>query len=348
MNILGKKQFVSFLAGITIFGFFTLALPNAGAENSLPQSKMFDLSATASEVIRDAKLHNGTVMQSFAFDNVNEHIYVVQLMAGGQQLPGEEGPVSGANRDKAGDLTLTKLDLSGKELGYMFLKGFGHGVQIGVETVGGNAYIWMETDSVTEGSSGWGTQLSRFRFENEKILTPDSPELEKHRLIKGADRTTVNIDQAHGLLTMRYRKDGEFRFAVFPLEQVKRERYEPIADVKQPSVGTFQGFASYGSYLYLLEGNSFGSNGSTAPTGNTYITAVDLETGEVVDKQLMTAGDDLTFREPEGMAIRIPDRKHPKKAELCFGFASSFTPLRLSNIFALDELIPEPAVNLSE
>jgi hypothetical protein len=204
--------------------------------------------------------------------------------------------------------------------------------------------LWTETDSVTEGSSGWGTQLARFPFESGKILTPDSDELEKHRLIEGVDRTTVNIDQANGLLTMRYRQDGAFRFGVYELEKVTRKQYAPIADVAQPSMGTFQGFASYGGYLYLLEGNSYGSSGSVEPTGNTYITAVNLNTGDVADKQLIIAGDDLTFREPEGMAVRIPDPKHPQRAELCFGFASSFTPLRLANVFSFDRLLPEQAI----
>lgn len=230
----------------------------------------------------------------------------------------------------------------------MFLKGFGHGVQIGVETVGDTAYLWTETDSVAEGSDGWGTQIARFRFENEKILTPTSPELEKHRLVEGADRTTVNIDAAHGLLTMRYRKDGVFRFGVYALEEVKRHRYTPVADVPQPAMGTFQGFASYGGYLYLLEGNAYGSNGSVAPTGNTYITAVDLNTGEVVDKQLILAGDTLSFREPEGLAIRLPKINNSHKAELCIGFASNFTPARLANIYSLDRLLPVEAHRLTE
>jgi hypothetical protein len=214
---------------------------------------MFDLSEPATELIRGKALHNGTVLQSFTFDNVNQYIYVVQLMAGEQQLPGESAPVSGANRDKNGDLNLTQLDLAGNKLGHMFLKGFGHGVQIGVETVGETSYLWTETDSVTEGSSGWGTQLARFPFEDGKVLTPSSLELQKHRLIEGVDRTTVNIDPANGLLTMRYRKDGAFRFGVYELEQVNRREYVPITDVPQPGCGKFQGFASYGGYLYLLE-----------------------------------------------------------------------------------------------
>jgi hypothetical protein len=239
---------------------------------------------------------------------------------------------------------LTKLDLAGNKLGYMYLKGFGHGVQIGVETEGDTAYVWTETDSVAEGSSGWGTQIARFKFEDGKILTPDSAELEKYRLIDGADRTTVNIDAANGLLTMRYRKDGVFHFALFNLADVKQHRFTPVADVPQPAMGTFQGFASYGGYLYLLEGNAYGSNGSTAPAGNTYITVVDVNTGEVTDKQLVSAGESLTYREPEGLAVRIPDMKHPQKAELALGFASNFTPNRLANVYFYDRLLPAVAI----
>jgi len=333
-----------FVRGAGILLAICLAIPaGVSAERDVLASKMFVLSEPAKPLFLEARLHNNTVQQSFAFDHANGHVYVVQLMAGGQQLPGEAAPVPGATRALNGDLTLTKLDLAGNELGHMFLKGFGHGVQIGVESDGETAYLWTETDSVAEGRDGWGTQLTRFPFENGAILTPDSPSLEKHRLVDGADRTTVNIDAAHGLLTMRYRKDGAFRFGVYELEAVKRGVYEPVADVAQPSMGTFQGFASYGGYLYLLEGNAYGSNGSTAPTGNTFITAVDLNTGNVVDKELIDAGTDLRFREPEGMSVWLPDPSKPQKAQLAFGFATTVSPTnsaKLANIFTVDRLLP--------
>jgi hypothetical protein len=336
------------LGAITALSCMLIVPGVTSAKSSVLDSKMFDLSAPATEYARDARLHNGTVLQSFAFDNVRQNVYTVQLMAGGIMLPGETAAVSGANRDKNGDLALTELDSNGNEVGYMYLKGFGHGVQIGVEMVGDTPYLWTETDSVTEGSSGWGTQLARFAFENGKVLTPASPELEKFQLIEGADRTTVNIDGANNLLTMRYRKDGAFHFSVYELAGVKEHRYEPLADVEQPQLGTFQGFATYGGYLYLLDGNSFGSNGSTAPIGNTNITVVDWKTGEVVDKQLISAGNSLTFREPEGLGIRVPDLKHPQKAELGIGFASDFTPTRLANLYLYDRLLPAEAIQISQ
>ncbi|WP_068775871.1 hypothetical protein [Paenibacillus sp. FJAT-26967] len=342
--LFSRKNLARTVAGIAVLSLLPILPVQVTAVKSPLSSKMFVLSEPATELIREKALHNGTVMQSFAFDNVNQRIYVVQLMAGGQQLPGESSPVSGAERDLRGDLTLTQLDMAGNELGHMFLKGFGHGVQIGVESVGSNAYLWTETDSVTEGKSGWGSRIARFPFESGKVLTPDTAGIQKHELIEGADRTTVNLDSANGLLTMRYRKEGVFRFAVYDLEAVKRNEYAAIADVPQPSVGTFQGFASYGGYLYLLEGTSYGSAGSVAPTGNTYLTSVDLQTGRVVDKQLITAGSDLSFREPEGLAIRIPDPSHSQKAQLGIGFASNFTPTRLANIYVLDRLLPAQAI----
>lgn len=337
-----KRVFIKLIAGVLVLSLFLPA--SISAKQQVVSSKMFDVSVVGKELIRDKVLHNGTVQQSFAFDNVNQHIYVLQLMAGGQQLPGEEAPVSGANRALNGDLALTKLDLEGKILGHMFLKGFGHGVQMGVEADENGTYLWTETDSVAEGKDGWGTQLARFQFENGAIFTPDSPQLEKHRLIEGIDRTTVNIDPANGLLTMRYRQDGSFRFGVFNLEDVKQGNYVPVVDVAQPPMGTFQGFASYGEYLYLLEGNAYNGSSSVEPYGNTYITVVNLNTGDVVDRKLFVGGNDLTFREPEGLAIRVPDVKHPRKAQLSVGFASNFTPNRLANIYYIDELVPENSI----
>ena len=80
------------------------------------------------------------------------------------------------------------------------------------------------------------------------------------------------------------------------------------------------------------------------PTGNTYITVVNLNTGDVVEKQLIPTGADLSFREPEGLVVRIPDAKNPQKAELAIGFAPSFTPLALANVFTFDRLLPEQAI----
>jgi len=325
-------------------GAVAAALPVAASPAAADTSARFDLTAPGQPLFVTKPLHNKTVLQSIAFDNVNRHVYTVQLMAGGQQLAGEDAPVSGANRDLAGDLCLTKLDLDGTELGYMFLKGFGHGVQIGAEPVGSSAFLWTETDSISDdGLHGWGSHLARFRFENGAILTPDSAEVRRLELIPGADRTTCGLDPVLNRLVMRHRIAGTFRYALYDLDGVRCNQFSPIFEVDQPALTySFQGYASSGGYLYLLEGTSYGSSGSTAPVGNTYLTCVDWATGSVVARQLVTDGWDLPFREPEGMAIQVPDPGDPSRVRLAFGFASTTSPTdtaKLASVYYKDVLI---------
>ncbi|MEV6970297.1 hypothetical protein AB0M47_34840 [Hamadaea sp. NPDC051192] len=304
----------------------------------------FDLAAPGRPLFRTQRLHNKTVLQSFAFDNVNRHVYTVQLMAGGQQLADEAAPVSGANRDLAGDLCLTQLDLDGTELGYMFLKGFGHGVQIGAEPVGSSAFLWTETDAISDdGLHGWGSRLARFRFADGAIITPDSPEVRRIAPIPGADRTTCGIDPVLNRLVMRHRVAGTFRYALYDLDEARRNKFTPIFEVDQPALTySFQGYATSGAYLYLLEGTSYGSSGSTAPVGNTYLTCVEWASGTVVARQLVSDGTDLAFREPEGMAIQVPDPSDPAGVRLAFGFASTTSPTdtaKLASVYYKDVLI---------
>jgi Phage 5-bladed beta propeller receptor binding platform domain len=322
-------------AGMT--GAFALT----GAWTIPPAPSRFDLAAPGRPLFLRKPLHNKTVMQSLAFDNVNGHVYIVQLMAGGQQLPGEAAPVSGASRDRAGDLCLTKLDLDGNELGHMFLKGFGHGVQIGAEPVGSSAFLWTEVDSFPDdGASGWGTRLARFRFDDGAILTPEHEEVRRIQPIPGADRTTCGIDPAAGQLVMRHRIGGSFRYALYSLEAMRTNKFTPIASVAQPALTySFQGYASYGGYLYLLEGSSYGSATSQPPIGNTHLTCLDWATGAVVDRRLVLDGAELPFREPEGMAIQIPDAS---TVRLAFGFATTTSPTdtsKLANVYFKDVMI---------
>ncbi|NUT34602.1 MAG: Tat pathway signal sequence domain protein [Hamadaea sp.] len=330
-------------------GVAAAALPALPARAALPAAaasdpRRFDLSAPGTPLFLTKPLHNKTVLQSIAFDNVNGHVYTVQLMAGGQQLLGEAAPVSGANRDKAGDLCLTQLDLDGTERGHMFLKGFGHGVQIGAEPVGESAFLWTETDAIADdGLHGWGSRLARFRFQNGAILTPDSPEVRRLRPVPGADRTTCGIDPVQNRLVMRHRIAGTFRYALYDLDDLRANRFAPIVEVDQPSLTySFQGYAASGDYLYLLEGSSYGSAGSTAPVGNTHITCVEWATGSVVARQLVTDGSDLPFREPEGMAIQVPDAADPSRVRLAFGFATTTSPTdtaKLASVYYKDVLI---------
>lgn len=319
-----------------------VADPDPAVTAALPTSRRFDLTDSSDPLFREKAMRNGTVLQSFAFDNINRRIYVAQVLQGGVQLA-EPAPVSGAARNAAGDLCVTELDFAGNQLGQMYLLGFGHGVSIGAEPVGGTTYLWTEVDAVPVGDSARGTALARFPFVDRAVLTNRSP-MEKHRPVAGATNTTVSIDMAHNLLVTRYSLGGRMRVSVFDLPAVKAGTYTPLATIDQPAVVAaerpFQGYTSFGRYLYMLEGSAYGTYDSVeAEHGNTHLTTVDFATGDVVQRAWSQAGYSLSFREPEGMAVQLTDVNDLNSARLCFGFASRNAPNRLASIYYKDLLI---------
>ncbi len=317
------------------------AAPEPAARPGRPTRPPFDLSRPATALFRAKPLHNNTVLQSFAVDDRNQRLYTVQLMAGGQQLPGEPAPVKGAIRAADGDLCLTQLDLAGNETGHMFLKGFGHGVQIGVEPHGSGAYLWTEVASDNYGgTNGWGQHLGRFRFTDGAVLTAADPRIRQVALIPGTDHTTVSVNVREDRLLMRYAVAGVFHYALFRLSEVNRGGRTVLADIAQPALpGTFQGFTFSGGYLYLLTGDAYGAGGSVSPIGDTHISCVDFGTGGIIADALIGAGADLLFREPEGMAIAAhPHRPHTLR--LCWGFAStvsSTNTAKLASVYYQDQ-----------
>ncbi|UBU16578.1 phage baseplate protein [Nonomuraea gerenzanensis] len=310
-------------AGAAVAAATTLAPPQtaSAAATTLAPARAasaaegrFELTAPSTSLIWRKALYDETVMQSFAIDSAHGHLYTVQLK-------------NGAGSDAAGHLCLTKLDLSGTILGHMYLMGFGHGVQIGVEPSGSAAYLWTETDGVpnSEGSSR-GTRLCRFRFADGQTLTTSSAALTTYAPIAGATNTTCTIDPSTDRLVMRYRAGGSFRLAAFTLASVKAGAPQQVYDIAQPGgLGTFQGYAAYGDFVYLLTGDSYDIS---PPPGNTYLTCLDLRTGEQVQRARSVAGKSLDFREPEGMGIQLVSGA----PRLCLGLASEPGP-RLASIF---------------
>lgn len=294
----------------------------------------FRLTGAGTPLFTAAPLHDATVLQSFAFDDRRQDVYTVQLMAGGNQLPGEPAPVSGAERDAAGDLCLSRLALDGTLLGHMYLTGFGHGVQIGCQPDDDGARLWTEIEADNEGGkSGWGTRVGCFGFRDGHVLPAGHRSIRRFDPVAGADRTTVSTDVAHRRMIIRHRVDGAFRYAAFPLG---RPTGAPLFDVAQPQLpATFQGFASYGRYLYLLTGDH-DSETIPSPPGNTSVTTVDLTDGRVVEQTEITAVPELDYREPEGLAIRLSDPDDPTSARLCVGFASGVVGDRRATIVALE------------
>ncbi|MFG2357576.1 hypothetical protein [Streptomyces sp. NPDC048521] len=129
-------------------------------------------------------------------------------------------------------------------------------------------------------------------------------------------------------LAVRCRVSGAFRYRLHDLAAFRAGGRTTLADVARPAdlqpgyADTCQGFASYGSHLYLLAGSAYGKDGSVSPDGNTCLTSGDWNTGALVEQRLTKAGYTLLHREPEGMAIQVPGPNTPQAVCLCSGFAS--------------------------
>jgi hypothetical protein len=269
-------------------------------------------------------------MQSFTFDNANRRLFVAQVM-------------DGADAEDNGDLYINQLDFAGSLLGSMTLRGFGHGVSIGVEPVGSASYLWTEVDSV----NACGTRIARFRYAEGTTLQHDDQSLRKFTPV-GGDTMTCAVDPINERLAVRHRTGETFRIAVYDLAAAATGDFtHPLADIAQPTdLGTFQGYTIYSDYLYLLEGDAYsgtnpppGDCGSATIAGNSRMTSVHLNTRQVQQHRVPTkAACTLSYREPEGMAIY---RTTAGETRLFFGFASGESVARRCNILYKNALKPK-------
>lgn len=320
------------VAGLATAGWASTATTSASAVEA---DDVFDLTAPAVSYIREKYLYNETILQSFAFDDTNKCLFAVQLMQGGVQLPDEPAPVSGTERATHGDMCLTKLSLTGTQLGHMYLRGFGHGASIGVEPSGSTSYIWTEADANQE-FTGYGMAVARFAYVNGRVLDSDDSAVDKLYVAPGSTSNRPSVDMRHGRLLVQYMLDeNEYRYRVLDLEQAKRGDVLPLYDIPRVGIAdteTPQGVALLGDYLYQMTGTHYtDENGDNPPSkhGNTYLTAVHVPTSTVVQRSRSEAAYSLDYREPEGLAIELgvsPPR-------LCMGFASGATGDRKYTIY---------------
>lgn len=279
-------------------------------------TKQFDLTKPSYDLFRSKTLHDNTVQQGFAFDSVNKRLFVSQLRDG--------------TKDTSGDLCITELDFSGKQLGYMYLTGFGHGVSFGAQAEGSSTYLWTETDV---DSGGYGQKLGRFKFVTGTTLSKTSSALKVLQPVAAATQHTCAIDPVTNRLIVRYQLSDGKHIAVYDLAAATKGDFsKPLATFRQPAFKsaspTFQGYTAYGEYLYVLTGTSYTASGNKV---NSQITSINLNTGAVSEGPILTsAGSTLSYREPEGLAIYKTDAG---QIRLFLGFASGVVGDRRSNIF---------------
>lgn len=321
-KMLSSLSWKSFLKpahlGVTIFALCS-NLQTVSAD--LPSSKRFDLSTPSYDLFRNKVLKDSTVQQGFAFDNTNRRLFVAQRGDGSSET--------------SGDLCITQLDFDGNYVGHMYLTGFGHGVSFGAQAEGSSTYLWTEVEA---NSNGYGTKLARFKFTSGSKLSSSSSSLKKFQPIAAATEHTCAIDPVNNRLIVRYNLSGK-HIAVFDLTKATSGDFtSPLANFKHPPVNTksdtFQGYAAYGQYIYLLTGNSYDTSGGVV---NSEITSVNINTGAVVQGSTLTkAGSTLEFREPEGSAIY---KTVGGEVRLFLGFASGKGGDRRSNLFYKNVLI---------
>jgi hypothetical protein len=312
--------------------------PPVSAAGGVPVTGRFDLGSAPRPLLAGQWLHDRRhVPQSFAFDEAAGFVYVLQV---------EGANAAGTFREHAarGDLVLTKLKRdNGAIAGHMILRGFGHGVSLGVEPAGdGTVQLWTEVDSQPNDEGvGRGTRLGRFPFVDDTILDTKSPAIRKFDLVPGARVCTPSLDAIHGLLALRYTTAGGSRVALYDLAAVKAGRTTPLRDIDFAfPFGVLQGWCTFGSYLYILAGEPYSV--SNPPPGNATLWCLDWNNGAVVERHPSTAFTGLEYREPEGLAIQIVDGV----PRLCLGFGSAVSATdarRQFNVAYLSDFLPSPA-----
>lgn len=268
-----------------------------------------------------ATLKEPTVLQSFAFDEANGHLYVLQVTAHGHA---------------AGDLCLNQLDLGGKRLGHMYLRRFGHGVSMGVQRDArdGSTWIWTEADA----ERGFGQGVTRFHFRNGAVRT--HAQVAVRHPVADSVNNQPSVCMTSRRIAVRYRdRHNRPRYRVWDLDAFVARRYDdPVADVAQtgahpdPAI-PFQGYALHGDVIYQIAGSAYDARTNPAAgRGNAYLSSLSVATGELLQQTRTVAGHQLSHREPEGVAVRGGSR--PK---VYFGLASGELGARRFSIVVKDD-----------
>jgi len=303
------------LAVAAAVGSVPLVAPSAWADAE--DSPRFNVPGSGDHPVDQKSLHANWVMQSFGYDNVNQHIYFLQH------------DVDNTQEKHNGDLWVTKTDTAGNQLGAMALHNFGHGVSIGVEPYGGSVYLWTEWQVGTK--STFGTKVGRFKFVDGATLERGDASIQDRTPSIGD--TMINpqpaIDPWADRLLVRYRVSStEVRIVGFSMADARAGRVSTAyrkfeRRVPERADGLdFQGYTALGRYAYLLYGK-------VSPTS--FITTIDLnDTGQSVVEDFETsAGTSLPGREPQGMAIWLA----PTGSRLAFGFHSNTDGNRHATVF---------------
>lgn len=262
----------------------------------LPASTPLGL-RTPRRVASRLRLGTVTVAQSFAVDPSTGFAYVAQVSVGGE---------------RAGHLTISRLDLgSGRVTAKMWLRGFGHGVAIGVEPNPAShldphgCWLWVECGPVqTVDGSARGTRIARLAFVPGRTVTCAKGRF-TGRTSKGValspqvtvlkppgPRCTPSVDG--DTLGLRWWNGHHYLWAAYSLDAARQGHLEPLSSpVPLQSSALFQGWCLHGSHAYCLLGKA----GQPAT-----VAVLDLLTGDTAPPH-STGVHESGYTEPEGIAV---------------------------------------------
>lgn len=261
----------------------------------LPATTPLSLSGPT-KVHSKLRLASVTVAQSFAYDPTTEQAYVAQVSVGGE---------------RAGHLTISRVDwATGKVTGVMRLRGFGHGVAIGVEPNPESklsprgAWLWVECGPIVRvNGSARGTRIARLAFVPGRTVTCSKGRFTAKNaagskvtpavtiLDPPGSRCTPSVDGE--TLGLRWWFKGGYRWAAYDLEAAKRGRVKPLTTAQPLDAdGLFQGWCLHGSQAYCLLGKA----GQPAT-----VAVLNLLTGDTAVHS--TGVHESGYSEPEGIAV---------------------------------------------
>ncbi|MEU9063491.1 signaling protein [Streptomyces sp. NPDC048430] len=291
----------------------------------------FDVDA-ASELLAPTPLHDITGPQSIAFDE-RGRLYALQVMQGGIRLPDEKRAASGKARRLAGDMCVTAYPHGGATPRHMYLRGFGHGISMGVEPSGEGPLLWVESDADTR--TGYGRAVARIPFRHGTVLDSASPSVRHHRPLPRSHRIHPAVDVAGNRVLVSHRSGDAHRYTVYALDDFLAGSYRPLSDLPNPALHSgevLQGCAVRGDRIYQLTGTPYTEAGGDNPPelgGNTFVSAIDVHSGRAVGRRKVSVAPRLPFREPEGLAVRpVPEQA------LCVAFSVKSGGRRLLAVYA--------------
>ena len=270
----------------------------------------------ASDFLVNKSLSETSIMQSFAIDFINNHVYVTQLKGNAIE----------------GNICLNKLDFNGNILGKMYLNGFGHGTQIGVENTDNKTYIWTECDGVVNDTSNYGSKICRFEFVDSTTYASHVGNV--YNLVPEGSNLSVSINQDINKLSVRYKYNNETYVNIYDLKSVVSNTPRLINKVCIPfnvERSSHQGHNISENAIYLFEGKSK----VDSDTNDTRITAIDFK-GSVISDESVNHVINLDFREAEGIFFRQVSHS---QFELYFGFASGEVGVRKCNIYKYSDSV---------